>query len=212
MKQFETGAMLIYDLLFDHYKEQHWWPAESAFEMMIGAILTQNTAWTNVERCIEALRDSLTPKQLWAMDPAALGERIRPSGYYNQKAKKIKFFLEWYQKYQFDEQKVQAVPTGVLREELLAIHGIGKETADSILLYAFGRERFVVDAYTRRLFQRLGFDSDFSYDSLADSLAQNVPAGCFNEYHALIVRHCKEHCRVKPSCEGCPLREECEVP
>ena len=202
---------VIYDRLFDRYGPQHWWPGETPFEVIIGAILTQSTAWTNVEKAIanlksEGLLDAVSLDEI-ATDKLAL--LIRPSGYYNAKATKLKAFVERLR----DEHgggldKLFALDTGDLRKELLSIHGIGPETADSILLYAARRPVFVIDAYTKRIIERLGLaPSSDSYEAFQRLFTDNLPPdeGMFNEYHALFVRHGKEVCRKTPKCDICCL-------
>lgn len=205
----------VYRRLAAAHGAQRWWPADSPFEVMVGAVLTQNTAWSNVERAIANLRerDRLDAAQIVRARSDHLANWLRPSGYFNIKARRLKQFCRWY----LDSggyERLAKVDTGRLRRELLGVHGIGPETADDILLYAFGRPVFVIDAYTRRLFARLGlFAGDEPYDELrlAIEAALDADAGLFNEYHALIVRHAKEHCRVRPRCDGCVLRDRCTV-
>ncbi len=199
-------------LLADH-GPQHWWPGNSPFEVMVGAVLTQNTAWINVERAIANLvaNNALSPHAIEAADATQLAEWLRPSGYFNIKAKRLRSFCVWYlQSGGYDVLK--DVPTVPLRNTLLAVHGIGPETADDILLYAFERPVFVVDAYTRRLFARLGYiEGDEPYDRirLAFEQALGEDVVLFNEYHALIVAHAKDICRVKPRCSACGLNSTC---
>jgi len=204
---------LIYKLLLAQHGAQQWWPAESAFEVMIGAILTQNTAWTNVEKALTNLRqiDALSLEGLQALPESELAERIRPSGYFNQKAKRLKFFCDWYVS-RGQHQGLSVLETEMLRKELLDVYGIGPETADDILLYAFERPVFVIDAYTRRIFSRLGMiTGDEAYDKLRfvfqDQLAADV--SLYNTYHALIVSHGKDVCKKTPACENCGLRPHC---
>ncbi len=203
----------IFDRLFERYGPQHWWPAEHPFEVMVGAILTQNAAWQNVERAIAALRaaEALDPQVIVAAPPERLGAWIRPAGYFNVKAARLQAFCRWYLQAGGFEA-LAARPTEPLRRALLAVHGIGPETADDILLYAFERPVFVIDAYTRRIFTRLGQGSArWGYEDwrawFETALGADVPL--YNEYHALIVRHAKVHCRVRPRCEGCPLALTC---
>ncbi|MCU7852026.1 MAG: endonuclease III domain-containing protein [Candidatus Thiodiazotropha sp. (ex Monitilora ramsayi)] len=201
----------IYRQLFDRYGPQHWWPAQTPFEVMVGAVLTQNTAWTNVERAIENLRraDLLDPAAISAVKQPALAEYLRPAGYFNVKAKR----LQALSRFLLNRPGLEQLETAELRQQLLSIHGIGPETADDILLYAFRRPVFVIDAYTRRLFGRLGvMDEMASYEVLSRGFesALRPDAQLFNEYHALIVVHAKHICRSKPSCETCCLRQRCE--
>lgn len=201
----------IYRRLFAHYGPQHWWPAESPFEVMVGAVLTQNTAWVNVERAIDNLRraELLSPQAIAALPPSRLARHLRPAGYFNVKAKRLQALCIWL-KGQVDPQCLETL---ALRERLLSVHGIGPETADDILLYAFGRPVFVIDAYTRRLFGRLGYlDASLPYERLRHSFesALGADAALFNEYHALIVVHAKQSCRPRPLCETCCLRRLCD--
>ncbi len=201
----------MYQRLNAAYGDQHWWPAESPFEVMVGAVLTQNTAWTNVEKCIRNLQDCLTPHAMAQLSQEELAQRIRSSGYYNQKAARLKRLLAWFSKYGYDLAACAQRPTEVLRTELLAINGIGKETADSILLYALGRPVFVIDAYTKRVMSRMTGVTYSDYDALAALFTAHLPreAGVYNQYHALLVQHCKQHCTTKPNCDCCPLGEFC---
>lgn len=202
----------IYDKLYQFYGPQYWWPAETPFEVAVGAILTQNTSWVNVERAIENLksRDCLSFEKLLKMNIKTLSSLIRPAGYYNIKARRLKNFLKYLGcSYQgcFDKMRLKA--SDVLRQELLAVNGIGKETADSILLYALHKPVFVIDAYTKRVFSRHGFFKESTdYDEAQHFFLTHLEldAKIFNEFHALIVRLAKEFCRKnKKSCHACPL-------
>ncbi|MHC4683006.1 MAG: endonuclease III domain-containing protein [Planctomycetota bacterium] len=201
----------IYELLFERFGPQHWWPDETQFEIITGAILTQNTSWTNVEKAIANLKSSdlLSPEKLHHLDLSQLAELIRPAGYYNIKAKRLKNFLNWlFENYSGKLTRLENVETNRLRAELLAIKGIGPETADSILLYAFDRPVFVVDAYTARIACRHGLiEPDADYEQLRELFQSNLPQDTqlFNEYHALLVRVGKEFCRPKANCPACPL-------
>jgi endonuclease-3 related protein len=206
----------LYRALSDAYGPQGWWPADSPFEVIVGAILTQSTNWRNVERAIENLKkhNVLTPKRLSKLHEEKLAQLIRPAGYFRQKAKKLKAFVaHLYAHYDGDLRKMLAQSTKKLRAELLSIWGIGPETADSILLYAANKPVFVVDAYTKRIFSRLGLiSSQISYDELQRLCMTQLPksAKLFNEYHALLVRHGKEICRPQPRCERCVLARACQ--
>jgi len=200
----------IYRRLFEHYGHQYWWPAQSPFEVMVGAVLTQNTAWLNVEKAIANLHqaDLLNPSAIAGLAPDALADYLRPAGYFNVKARRLQSFC----RFLLDQPDLSAMETTALRGRLLAVHGIGPETADDILLYAFERPVFVIDAYTRRLFGRLGLlDAKASYEVLRtafeSALAPDV--AMFNEYHALIVAQAKQSCRTKPDCGGCCLNSVC---
>ena len=208
----------LYSRLFAAYGEQNWWPAETPFEVMVGAILTQNTTWSNVERAISALREmgALTPDALRTRPQDELASLIRPSGYFNAKAKKLRVLGEFLGRYGDDTGALFASrPLPELREELLALHGVGLETADSMLLYAGNLPTFVVDAYTIRVMSRLGIivaDSRSRYADVQAMFLEALPrdAQLFNEYHALFVAHGKGKCRARtPLCESCPLLDEC---
>ncbi|MBN1958696.1 MAG: endonuclease III domain-containing protein [Desulfuromonadales bacterium] len=211
MSQFIT----IYRQLFDHYGPRDWWPAETPFEVVIGAILTQNTNWNNVEKAISNLKaaDSLTSGVISTLPREELEELIRPSGFFRQKAERLQLFSNYLaDRYQNDLDRMLQRPLEELRQELLSMKGIGPETADSILLYAGRRPSFVVDAYTLRLFSRLGLlTGRENYDQIRQlfmsQLEQDV--ALYNEYHALIVIHCKDFCRKKPLCPDCPIRDIC---
>jgi endonuclease-3 related protein len=201
-----------YEALFAAHGPQHWWPGRTAFEVIVGAILTQNTSWTNVEIAIRNLRREklLTPVAIEAVPFARLAKLIRSSGYFRQKAKKLKCFVRFLRsEYGGSLRKMFDTPTAVLREKLLFVHGIGPETADSILLYAGKHPVFVVDAYTRRLLERHQLATPaLSYEELRQLFERNVSGGAplYNEFHALIVRTGKEYCRTRnPRCSECPL-------
>ena len=201
----------LYDTLFAHFGPQHWWPGQTRFEIIIGAILTQNTNWSNVEKAINHLKASnvLAPAKLRDMEPNQLAQLIRPAGYFRLKAKRIGNFLDWlFTSYAGDLDRVAQRNTQTLREELLSISGIGPETADSILLYAFNKPTFVVDTYTARVAVRHGLiEPPFDYHQLQDLFESNLPqdAKLYNEYHALIVAIGKEFCKPTARCEPCPL-------
>jgi endonuclease-3 related protein len=203
----------IYRLLYDAFGPQHWWPGETPFEIITGAILTQNTNWTNVEKAIANLKSAgyLTPDTLHHIGLTQLAELIRPAGYFNIKAKRLKSFVDWlFENYGGELANLQTIGTDRLREELLAIKGIGRETADSILLYALDRPVFVVDAYTARITLRHRLiEPGADYEQLRQLFESNLPQDVqlFNEYHALLVRTGKEFCRPKARCSGCPLEK-----
>ena len=206
----------VYDMLLAAYGPQNWWPADSPFEVVVGAVLTQNTSWSNVERAIENLRgaDLLSPAKLFALSHEELAELIRPAGYFRLKAGRLRNFLAYL--FEFHDGSLDAMFRGelsTLREQLLSINGIGPETADSILLYAGGFPTFVVDAYTARVLKRHGWiepEADYyaMQQHLEDALERSPEL--FNEYHALIVKVGKQHCGPRPKCAGCPL--ECVLP
>ena len=203
----------IYDTLFAAFGHQHWWPAETAFETMIGAILTQNVSWTNAARAVRNLEGAgmLDPCLLAKADPGEIARLIVPSRFYNLKAERIREFARVYvAEFEGDPAVMAAVETSALRERLLAVRGLGKETVDSILLYACGKPVFVVDAYTRRIFSRYGLlPADASYDRMQRLFAENLPpdAALFNDYHAQIVFLGNTVCRKSPLCGRCPIRE-----
>lgn len=202
-----------YDALLQAHGKQHWWPAQTPFEVVLGAILVQNTSWVNAERAIANLREAglLIPAVLEKTSRAKLARLLRPSGYFRQKARKVHKFLRFLRhEYQGSLAAMFRTPTARLREQLLAIHGIGPETADSILLYAGNHPVFVVDAYARRILQRHGLThGKESYEDLRGLFERSLPndASLFNEYHALIVHIGKHHCRSRVAlCSNCALR------
>jgi endonuclease-3 related protein len=203
----------IYQLLFDDFGPQHWWPGESRIEIITGAILTQNTNWSNVEKAINNLKaaDCLSAEKLHSLELSKLAELIRPAGYFNIKAKRLNNFLDWlFENYNGNLTNLESLRTELLREELLAVKGIGRETADSILLYAFDRPVFVVDAYTARITIRHRLiEPDADYEQLRYLFESNLPEDIqlFNEYHALLVRAGKDFCRPKAKCPSCPLEK-----
>jgi endonuclease-3 related protein len=203
----------IHQKLYAYFGPQNWWPGDSAFEVMVGAILTQNTNWANVEKAIRNLKRNkvFTARKLNRLPPAKLAALIRPAGYYNIKAKRLKNFLIFFLKhYRGSAGIMSAESAACLRQELLSVNGIGPETADSILLYALNKPVFVVDAYTKRIFSRHKLIQDnASYAQLQDLFMHNLKPGAklFNEYHALLVKLGKEFClKNKPKCNICPLK------
>jgi len=214
VNKMSTGQLeKIYQLLFDYFGPQYWWPGDSPFEIIVGAILTQNTSWTNVEKAIDNLKaaDLLSAEKLHHLEISELAELIRPAGYFNIKAKRLKNFINWlFESYNGQLENLENLSTDCLRTELLCVKGIGPETADSILLYAFERPIFVVDAYTARIAVRhYLIESDADYEQLQYLFESKLPADVklFNEYHALLVCLGKEFCRPKPLCSNCPLKE-----
>ncbi len=203
--------MQVFTSLQDRYGPQHWWPADSPFEVMVGAILTQNTNWRNVETAITSLKaaDMLDAERIAACDTARLGGLIRSSGFFNQKAVRLKAFCRFYLDAGGEAGLKRLDDPG---QSLLALHGIGPETADSMQLYALELPVFVIDAYTKRIFARLGLaHKDTGYRQLQAFFEEHLPGdtSLFNEYHALIVAHAKRHCRIRPLCPGCPLARCC---
>ncbi len=204
------GLVGIYNALFERFGPQGWWPAESRFEVIIGAILTQNTNWKNVEKSIENIKQArlLEPYELYKAGEGRIRELIKPSGYFNQKAKKIMAFMEYFKKHNFSIEALRQKELSELREELLSVWGVGRETADAILLYALDKEVFVVDGYTRRIFSRLGMVSpSVGYEDLRAFFEDRLPKDIelYKEFHALIDELGKRYCKRDPRCEGCPL-------
>jgi len=216
-KEDPTSEPLLYGYyrrLLAAYGPQHWWPARTRFEVILGAILTQNTAWVNVERALFNLRREklLTPEAIEAVSGARLARLLRPSGYFRQKAQTLKAFVQFLRaQYAGSLTKMFRNPTELLRQQLLAVRGIGPETADAILLYAGKHPVFVVDAYTRRMLERHQLaHTKLSYEQIRKLFEQNLPqnASLYNELHALIVRTGKEYCRKSnPNCRDCPLHD-----
>jgi len=209
----------LYRRLHARFGPQGWWPGRTPFEVAVGAILTQNAAWTNVEKAIANLRRAraLSFRGMRALSERRLAGLVRPSGYYNQKARKLRRFLEWLAGRGGPAgslKRALAGPIEEVRASLLSVNGIGPETADSVLLYAGGRPVFVIDAYTRRVLARHGLAGpDEPYEALRARFERNLPAsaGLYNEYHALLVRVGKEFCRKRdPRCGDCPLAPDLE--
>ena len=201
-----------FNALFDAHGPQHWWPGRSRFEIIVGAILTQNTSWANVEAAIRNLRAArlLRPRAVESLSSAKLARLIRSSGYFRQKARKLKAFTRFlFAEYSGSLTRMFRTPTSALREQLLSVHGIGPETADSILLYAGNHPVFVIDAYTRRILERHGLaTAKHSYEDLRALFESSLPRDpqLFNEYHALIVYTGKHFCRKSQAlCSDCPL-------
>lgn len=205
----------LYTLLYRRYGPQHWWPSESRFEIVVGAILTQNTNWRNVERALANLKEAgaMSPNRILEIPQDILAALIRPSGYFNSKAKKLKAFANvLVEHHNGDLNHLFGQPPLVLRQELLSIYGIGNETADDIMLYAAGLPSFVIDSYTVRIMTRLGVISGkLSYHVVQELFHRNLPsdASLFNEFHALLDRHGKERCRRVPACMECCLLSLC---
>jgi endonuclease-3 related protein len=205
----------IYHQLQNACGPQHWWPADEPFEVMVGAILTQSAAWVNVEKAIANLRaaEKLSPEALRCLSLPELASLIRPSGYFNAKARKLQAFVEWLGDYYHDDlARMFATKAEELRQQLLSVYGIGEETADSILLYAANKPIFVIDAYTRRIIDRLGLTPNGNnYAAYQALFMDNLPADAelFNEYHALFVYLGKNICRTRPLCGQCCLKRSC---
>lgn len=204
--------MAMYRALFRAYGPQHWWPGNTPFEVMVGAVLTQNTAWVNVEKAIRNLKRArlLSFARLQNVAPRRLAKLIRPSGYFNVKANRLAHLMTFLSvRYEGSLARMQRDDPAELRKGLLLVNGIGPETADSIILYAAGKPVFVVDAYTKRIFSRHGLVSKGAgYDNVQQLFMGSLPgdAGLYNEYHALLVMVGKRHCKKSaPQCPGCPL-------
>ena len=209
-----TTIEQIYERLLDHFGARHWWPADTPFEVIVGAILTQNTAWQNVEKAIENLkRDNLLDLSALARAELSMIENaIRPSGFFRQKAQRLKSISEYlYRNYNGDLKSFFDRDMIEVRNELLALNGVGPETADSILLYAGNKPIFVIDAYTRRVCTRIGLSEEKDYHELQIFFMSRLPTDVklYNEYHALIVELAKNYCRTVPLCSECPVREIC---
>jgi endonuclease III related protein len=204
----------VYERLLAAFGPQHWWPGDSPFEVLVGAVLVQNTAWRNVERAIVNLREAgvMEPRALYGLSPEELAELIRPAGYYQVKSRRLRNLLKLVvDDYGGSLDAMFRTNLATLREQLLEVHGIGPETADAILLYAGGLPTFVVDTYSLRILARhgwIGYDAD--YHQIKDNFESALPADAqlYNEYHALLVRVGKDFCkRTAPKCEACPLRD-----
>lgn len=211
----QRPLLFIHERLAAHFGPLHWWPADTPFEVVIGAFLTQNTAWRNVELAIDALTQAvpLTPQALSALPRQRLQQLIRPAGFFRQKAERLQLFSQaLLDSHGGNLQAMLAGPLDTVRRRLLAFKGVGPETADSILLYAAERPTFVVDAYTRRLLQRYGLlHGGEGYEEIRALFMDHLPhdVALFNAYHALIVEQCKHYCRKRPLCGSCPLRASC---
>jgi endonuclease-3 related protein len=206
-----TTLMRMHEAMGEHFGPLHWWPGRTPFEVMVGAVLTQNTSWKNVEKAIANLDAAgvLEPHAIDAMAADALAALIRPAGYYNVKSVRLKSFVRWFvERFDGDAAAMAACDGRPLRQEVLAIRGIGRETADSILLYACGMPVFVVDKYTWRILARhLLINAEDDYDAIQQFFTDRLPADVplYNEYHAQLVNVGKEFCRPTARCAGCPL-------
>ncbi len=201
----------IYERLIEHYGNLNWWPGNSRDEVIIGAILTQNTSWTQVEKAIHNLQDKnlLSLQEIYSADHNTIAELIKPSGFFTQKTGYLKNTAEF-----FLQNDVMQLNNSEFRKKLLSVKGIGQETADSILLYAFDIPFFVIDAYTKRIFSRLGFcNKSIKYNDLQTYFMQeiNPEPKLYNNYHAMIVNLAKDNCRTKPVCENCCLKTRCKT-
>ncbi|MFO7987367.1 MAG: endonuclease III domain-containing protein [Desulfatiglandaceae bacterium] len=202
----------MFHLLKTRFGPQQWWPADTPLEVMVGAVLTQNTNWKNVEKAILNLKkkDLLSLERLYGLAPEALAHEIRPAGYYNIKARRLKNLIGFVmEQYAGDLEALRKARTQTLRQDLLSVNGVGPETADSILLYALDRPVFVVDAYTHRILSRHAMaDQEETYHELQQLFMMHLPddSSLYNEFHALIVQAGKHYCRRTPLCERCPLK------
>ena len=201
----------LYTKLYNHFGPQHWWPAETPFEVIVGAILTQNTSWTNVEKAIKNLKRKhlMNARSIFDIKSSKLEGLIRPSGYYRQKSRELKAFVShMYYKYNGSLRKMLNKRIDELRDELLSLHGIGEETADSIVLYAAEKPSFVVDAYTRRIGHRLGWFKFNEYGKIKRYFESHLPRSVkiYNEFHALLVELGKRACKKVPECGSCQLK------
>lgn len=208
--------MEIYNRLYDRFGPRHWWPADTPFEVVVGAILTQNVTWKNVEKAINNLKSAglLDPAVMYKVDVTALEPHIRPAGYFRTKAKKLKAFVNHlWERYNGSLEAMFSRPLEELRPEILSIYGVGPETADAILCYAGNYPIMVMDAYTRRVFSRLGFfEQKVTYDGMQAFFMAHLPRDnrLYNEYHALIDALANRICRKKqPGCSLCPLADFC---
>ncbi len=208
--------MEIYNKLYAHFGPQQWWPGENDFEVIVGAVLTQNTAWTNVEKAIANLKKDgkMELNRLLKMPDAKMARLIKPSGYFNLKTKRLKAVLNFLSSTDSGNWRefLKKAPLQKARQTLLSVYGIGPETADSILLYAANRPAFVIDAYTLRFGKRMGFLTDGAgYEEARSCFMENIPksAKLYNEYHALLVMEGKHYCKPKPACAKCPTSKMC---
>jgi endonuclease-3 related protein len=218
-KKIRKQLMSIYRALFRAYGPQHWWPGDSPFEVLVGAVLTQNTSWANVEKAVANLKRErvLTFSRMFHIAPRKLAMLIRPSGCFNIKTKRLRHLLLFIHTHYSDSlARMFSTDPARLRQQLLEVNGIGPETADSILLYAGEKPFFVVDAYTKRVFSRQGLIADNAdYRAVQGLFMNNLDhnAMFYNEYHALIVRLGKEHCKkTRPLCSDCPINPQCHRP
>ncbi|MFA0158764.1 endonuclease III domain-containing protein [Vibrio sp. 10N.261.46.A3] len=201
----------VFDSLEQHYGYFDWWQREDPYEIVLGAILVQNTNWKNAEKALINLGDKLDPRSIAEMELDDLAQKIRSSGYYNQKAIKLKAVTEWFSKYQYDMSVVREQDKDQLRKELLEVKGIGGETADAILVYAIGKPSFVIDAYARRIFTRNGLDVPKSYEKFRALMESVIPLDTkrYGYYHGLLVEHGQQFCNPEPKCHDCPLNATC---
>ncbi len=212
----DNMLLKIYNQLLEHFGYQHWWPAEERFEIIVGAILTQQTSWENVEKAIQNLKDAklLDPKELFQLSVSRLEKLIKPCGFYKIKSKRLRSFLKFFlDNYDGNLEEMFKTPLDELRKKLLSIHGVGYETCDSILLYVGEMPIFVVDGYTFRLCNRYPVIHSKDYEEVREFFENNLPTdvNLFKEFHALIVELGKNYCKTKPLCVNCPLRGDCNA-
>ncbi|SHG77725.1 endonuclease III domain-containing protein [Ferrimonas marina] len=206
-----TLIQSVFSDLSDHFGPFVWWLDQPPLSILLGAVLVQNTNWRNADKAMANLGEHFSAEGVARLPIEELAQRIRPSGYYNQKAAKLKALMSWYQSYDYDIELARQQPKAQLRQELLAIKGVGQETADAILVYALHKPSFVIDAYARRLFSRNGLAVPKRYGAFQQLIEQAVP----NDYqthayfHGLIVEHGQAFCRPRPQCQQCPLRANC---
>lgn len=210
----ECDLLALYKMLHAYFGPQHWWPAKTKFEVCVGAILTQNTSWQNVERAIRNLKRAkkLSLRGILSLNEKQLANLIKSAGYYNQKARRLKLFCKYVQQnYSGRLKRLFNKSLTDLREELLSLHGIGEETADSIILYAAEKPSFVVDAYTERIIERACNIKLKSRSELKKFFEDNLPKDVklYNEYHALLVALAKNFCKKRPLCDKCPINKKC---
>ena len=204
----------IFEKLLSAFGQRHWWPGDSPLEIMVGAVLTQNTSWRNVEKAIDTMKGKglLEIDALHLIEEDRLADVIRPAGFYRVKSKRLKALItDVHDRYGSSIEHMQQAPTRQLRDQLLSVKGVGPETADSILLYALNRPVFVVDAYTKRFLKNHGlYDGDGDYHDVQKFFMDNLPRDTyiFNEFHALLVCLCQRHCKKRPDCPACPLTDE----
>ncbi|MFO7882438.1 MAG: endonuclease III domain-containing protein [Kosmotogaceae bacterium] len=198
----------LFKRLKTYYGSQNWWPAESTYEVIVGAVLTQNTNWNNVERAIDNLKKEniLSPCKILEKSPGKLKKLIKPTGFYNAKESTLRRVTDF-----INNNNINEMPTSTLRQKLLQIKGVGPETADSILLYAYNRPVFVIDAYTKRLVKRLKITNRRKYDELQLFFQSALPKDkeIYAEFHALIVEHSKNICKKVPQCKKCLMKDDC---
>ena len=207
-----NSLMWIYNKLLEYYGEPTWWPADTPYEVIVGSILTQNTAWNNVEKVIQNMKENLSPSYILDISQQDLKEIIRPAGFAERKSSCLKAVTEWYRTYNFNVSTIQKEPMEKIRSELLSIKGVGPETADAILLYAFDFTTFVIDAYTARLCNRFPIAVGKGYSDMKSFFERSIKRDIdvYSNYHALIVIHSKTHCKKTPLCNGCVLAAKCK--